>query len=225
MLPKDMHLKLDSIGNGVFVPQDSSKRALGSLIYVNKIECLREIVDFKSLGGFEFKNDMDILGNLVGASPNFFALPTEAHLGYLSMGNINSKSINEQYGGIFDAASLGQYILGVDPRNIKLPFLVNGFKNENSRINWKSLILHYDFDQEIIIARYENISYRIYNLHIHSKYFPSNKSIIYIYRFIKLLNKNKKSIVCLNLKNSINLTLRYLLINLINIIKKIVKNV
>ena len=74
---------------------------------------------------------------------------------------------NFQY--IFDAAAIGQYLGGVDPRNDNRN--TEGFVNETCIIKYN----HYHFDWIIIdeIKRpfiiINNLKYRIFNLHIHSK--------------------------------------------------------
>jgi hypothetical protein len=76
---------------------------------------------------------------------------------------------NSKFEGIFDAAAIGQYLGGVDPRNI--PGNTKGFINETCVVNYSK----YKFIWKLInnlkipFIQIENKDYPIYNLHIHSK--------------------------------------------------------
>ena len=82
------------------------------------------------------------------------------------------------FNSIFDAAAIGQYLGGVDPRNI--PGDTTGFINETCVVNysyykfiWKFNLILNIYQPYILI---DNIEILINNLHIHSK---SLKKFIY----------------------------------------------
>jgi hypothetical protein len=76
------------------------------------------------------------------------------------------------YGAIFDAAAIGQYLGGVDPRNI--PGNIRGFINETCVINYSKFSFHWEIDTQgrfVPKISKDDTSEKIpiINLHIHSK--------------------------------------------------------
>lgn len=77
---------------------------------------------------------------------------------------------DELFHSIFDAAALGQYVGGVDPRNCPSK---PGFINESCVFNPSLLHISWKKDnlgRKIPYATYKSLEYRINNLHIHSKF-------------------------------------------------------
>ena len=75
----------------------------------------------------------------------------------------------EDFNSIFDAAALGQYLGGIDPRNGKS---VPGFINESCVFNPALLQYEWILDEKgrrVPYMIYSGKEYRINNLHIHSK--------------------------------------------------------
>jgi len=75
-----------------------------------------------------------------------------------------------EFNSIFDAAALGQYLGGIDPRNGKSE---PGFINESCLFNPACLSYEWVVDaqgRKVPFAFYDGVYYRINNLHIHSKY-------------------------------------------------------
>lgn len=75
----------------------------------------------------------------------------------------------EDFNSIFDAAALGQYLGGIDPRNGPSK---QGFINESCVFNPSRLKFEWTVDEEgrkVPFAIFEEKRYRINNLHIHSK--------------------------------------------------------
>lgn len=124
---------------------------------------------------------------------HFFSLPTESYLMNKKYWNlIDPKNCD----GLFDAAAIGQYMLGVDPIHRKGKPSYNLFVNENSKINWNRVIFATD-EQKIFLNITNKISdnYQLYNLHIHSKNWKAFKSLLTNGNILKKLNKGKKSII------------------------------
>jgi hypothetical protein len=102
----DLDKRLNALGEGIFAPRDSTKRAIASLIYCNRPKyCLDELIGI--YGGTNYpKHDMEALGIYAIKYPhNFFALPTESFHYNSKKWNLLSPMI---VNGIFDAASIGQ---------------------------------------------------------------------------------------------------------------------
>ena len=76
---------------------------------------------------------------------------------------------SEPFNSIFDAAALGQFLGGIDPRNRPS---IPGFINESCVFNASYLKYAWEFDskgRKIPYALWDKKRYRINNLHIHSK--------------------------------------------------------
>jgi len=166
----DLNFLLNSTGSGLFCPRDNFKRGIASLIYINNHDALDVLHNFYENSRLEELNDMSILGRLLsGHSDLFFSLPTENFFS-TDVGWNTLKQVD--LGGIFDAAAIGQYLMGIDIRNSFLP-VFNGFSNENAGYDLNSLLFLLDASQSSLNAHnpLTNVSTKIYNLHIHSKNF------------------------------------------------------
>ena len=157
--------KLDKVGNGFFVPRDNLDRGIGSFIYCNNKTCIEEILK-KYLSTNNARNDMEALGLCLKEKNNFFSLPTES----FHQNSENWNILNPvDCGGIFDAAAIGQYCLGIDPNNNRYKPTYNFFKNENLLIDFESEIITSNKKELYINYIANNERIKIYNLHVHSK--------------------------------------------------------
>ena len=185
--------RLDKCGHGLFVPRDASDRAIASLIYCNRTESLNELTELYSCATPP-KHDMDALGIYSREYPgHFFSLPTESY-----EKNRQSWSIIEPgfLGGLFDAAAIGQYMLGVDPIHRKGRPSYNGFINENSNINWSEVVFDTDGKNLFLSPSGKAAdNYRLFNLHIHSKNWNAFESLLRNGPILKRLQGGKRSII------------------------------
>ena len=162
--------------DGLYIPYHKIGAAVASLVYIRDVETLSDLINFSLTQNFS--NEMQLIAEWGSNNPEkVFALPTFASelINYQNIENVyvmNSASI----GGIVDAAQIGQWVAGIDPRNVPIsnkpenkfadapnPFIVSSeilkdlkfafFKETNS------LFLGYGNNSQI----------RIFNLHIHSK--------------------------------------------------------
>ena len=161
--------------NQLVAIQDSNNRAICSYMYIHNYKVLEKFLDFikkETLDYTIFKNDMELMG-------------LYKHKKYF-----NNIPKNNEY--LFDGAAIGQYLGGVDPRNIEGN--TKGFINETSIFKPNLFI----FEKQI----YNNLNYwickkdllnsKIANLHIHSKNlceFSSDINIENIENFKVDLNK------------------------------------
>jgi hypothetical protein len=163
--------KLQPLDTKIATLQDSPNRAICSLVFIPNTQAISDFTDYVLLqfdGNVQITmNDMTLMGNY----HNKITLP-ESPLHPLA----------KQF-GVFDAASIGQYLGGVDFKNIPKEMIINpfinptkGFVNETSIFKpntvqyYKSRINNND--------NYNNIKYfigdkqsnlPINQLHIHSK--------------------------------------------------------
>lgn len=156
---------LDSVGKGIFAPRDVIDRAIPSLIYINEGSALEALCSNIFIRSGK-KNDMYLLGEFLRDSPQGYSLPTE------SVFNLNCQweTISAKLlGGIFDANAIGQFVLGIDPRNQPKKWIVhNGFINENIQANLNNCICSFETNGKLNLKMGLQ-TWRLYNLHIHSK--------------------------------------------------------
>jgi hypothetical protein len=192
--------RLDLIGKGFFLPTDSDTRGIGSLIYINDKDALEKLCKHYILNKSFIPNDMVLLGEMCQKYNNFFRLPTEKVISEISV-----KDDEDSYssvGGIFDAAAIGQYILGVDPRNINTS-LFNKFINENASINFDNITFNFNelSKKFTLIHKGNKNKYNLYNIHLHCKLidvFANNKKFN---KILNRLNNNKKTLISFNIYN------------------------
>ena len=189
---------LDLVGSGLFCPRDSIARGIASLIYVNNIDALVELSQEAVNSSNAGLNDMELFGKLLQSSKYYFGLPTEAAFNTESSGYWNYVKPDISY-GIFDSAAIGQFLFGIDPKNIKGP-LYNGFENENKGYDlWR---LKYSIDIEKGIASITNKdtseSKNLYNIHVHSKLFHQLIDSDHLKSILFTLDKGDKTLMSVN---------------------------
>lgn len=132
--------RLDQIGRGIFVPRDHYDRAIASLIYINDIDSLLALVNKISFSNVcRFVNDMQVLGDLARRNDHVISLPTESILNSSCIKFVSPNICD----GLFDAASLGQYLFGIDPRNSPMP-IFNQYVNEYASHSLSQSKFHLD---------------------------------------------------------------------------------
>lgn len=151
--------------NYMYIPFDSYKRNIASILYIPNKEVFKNI-----LNNYNFKiNDMEnfvLIKSKTGLIQNF---PI-----FIKNENLTEEQIfvcenSGLFPFIFDAAAIGQYLGGVDPRNICGN--TEGFINETCVIKYNN----YNFLFKIVdnmkkpFIIIENNEIPIFNLHIHSK--------------------------------------------------------
>jgi hypothetical protein len=101
-------------------------------------------------------------------SKNIYSLPTDSSL---SINKCEWDYVDPAYcNGLFDAASVGQFLFGIDGRHLIGP-LKNHFVNETSIHKFQDIKIKYcDFDNCFFISN-STKKYKLYNIHVHSKIF------------------------------------------------------
>jgi len=154
----------------IYLPFDTFTRNIASIMFIPNHSVFKTVLD-----KYDFaKNDMEnfsIIQSQTGLIENFPIFINDPN------GSPEYQFVTRGYENfhmIFDAAAMGQYLGGVDPRNI--PGDTTGFVNETCIIKYN----HYRFVWNeiddikcpfIVVedAEGNNCSYPIFNLHIHSK--------------------------------------------------------
>ena len=169
--------------NVIYIPFDTFSRNIASIMFIPSAEVFKMVLD-----RYDFsKNDME---NFYGIQKQTGLIQNLPIFPRLDIGSRENTSFSSEYdfvtsnyslfnGFIFDAAAIGQFIGGVDPRNI--PGDTTGFINETCIIKyntysviWKTMNdsgggYSVDNDIKCPFLVVNNTHIPIFNLHIHSK--------------------------------------------------------
>ena len=151
--------------NYIYLPFDTFKRNIASIMFIPSCDIFKNILD-----NYDFsKNDMEnfsIIKNKTGLIKTLPIFPkintTNEEINFVSE---NFKDFNL----IFDAAAMGQYLGGIDPKNDSSNTI--GFVNETCVIKYNNYKFFYNVIDNIKkpFLLINNIPFRVFNLHIHSK--------------------------------------------------------
>ena len=210
----ELDSKFERKGKGLFVPRDSINRAIASFFYCNDNNTFDQLIKM-FLPPFNAKNDMLAFGNLSKVSKNLFNLPTESYCKNSKYWKIISPDYSN---GIFDAASIGQYCLGIDPKINKFKPTHNLFVNENAKADFNNLQIKSNGNQLFVKAGPNEKVYKLFNLHVHSKDIKKAINLINKKKIYKKLQKKKKVIVAHRYK-----MIYFLPRTIINILRYLIK--
>lgn len=152
--------------DGFYGNRGSDYRCIPGIVYLPNVDVLKSILDTFS----NSKNDMQNFGLYYKHNTDqCVTLPIIKQNSQYNVSDLYNQHYNE-FEGIFDAAAMGQYLGGVDPRNIKGDS--KGFVNETCKIKYNSykFVFHSNengFKLPYIVV--DNQEVPIFTLHIHSK--------------------------------------------------------
>ena len=149
----------------LYIPFDTYNRNIASIMYIPNFIVFKNILD-----KYDFtKNDMENFSYIkqnTGLIQNFPIFPSKF---VTSHEELFVSENYDKFNIIFDAAAMGQFLGGVDPRNI--PGNSSGFINETCVIKYNKynfiLETHNNVRKPFLIVNDTKIP--IFNLHIHSK--------------------------------------------------------
>lgn len=193
---------LESLENrGVFFPFHSRKEGIASVFFCNNHESLRSFIDFSMVDAFQ--NEMTLLGDWAADSPkHVFALPTLGSVIGSSpkafvdqVQEVNHKEI----GGIVDAAQLGQWVGGIDPKHVPISDTpkTKYFNSSSDRcVSLKQLQkikFQLNKNDDCLSINFDgNMPLQVFNLHLHSKAHKSlSGSDSRMYEFFKWANSDE----------------------------------
>ena len=145
------------------------------------------------------KNDMTLLGHLLATSDLFFSLCTEN--AFQDLDSIAWKRVSAEVShGIFDAAAIGQFLFGIDPRNGSI-LLTNGYENENKGCDlWRLQYSLKDKSNTFELTHPETgKSVNLFNIHVHSKLFKQLSNENRLSRILDRVNQGKKTLMNIDL--------------------------
>jgi len=151
--------------NYIYLPFDTFSRNIASIMYIPSVEIFKSVLDHYNFS----KNDMEnfsIIKTQSGLIQNLPIFPTLTD-------SLEHQYVTSNYdlfkGYIFDAAAIGQYLGGVDPRNISGD--TTGFINETCIIKYNTYSFRWvsidNIERPFLMMNGKHIP--IFNLHIHSK--------------------------------------------------------
>lgn len=163
--------------NVIGVTRDSNHRCIGGVVYVPSGESLNgyleyvsenpQLNDMKSLSDYLSDKNCSYLPVIYPEYEEQQKLVNQCGEGLDEKYEIGSKA--KEFGLIFDAAALGQYIGGID--KIHNPGDTRGFVNETAcyhpgKMNCKWVI---EDGRRVPVIDGEDYCYKVFNLHIHCK--------------------------------------------------------
>lgn len=162
---------------GLFFPLHSEGKAVASVFYCNDLTALRSLVQDATTGE-SFDNEMQLLLRWSQANPKCFgALPTLADIRPDQDNQVISSVISSSsIGGIVDAAELGLWVGGRDPRNLNWripPTNLYSYPPPRARMarsTLESLTFTLRLEPSGLEVRVGNSApINLFNLHLHSK--------------------------------------------------------
>lgn len=166
---------------GIGAVFDHDERCIPSFMYIASIEAMTDLVQFIAHHASRGMTDMQIIAYYKkerGEYVEHLPIITKEYVTQYSLRSSRGDEPrdmaayyhnSDRFRSIFDGAALGQYLGGIDPRNgVSLP----GFVNETCVFNPSHLEVRWQKDSKgrnIPYAVFKDGSYRINNLHIHSK--------------------------------------------------------
>jgi hypothetical protein len=155
-------------------PMESSQMGIASLLFLKDSNTSKTLVNM-AIEAIEHDGqitDMSLLGRVAHSTQlNFSPLPTlkrsfaDALTGTTETELFCSEQLDSP--GVFDGITLGQYLLGVDPRNSR-GFLILHKKQKTHAVKAEMLSFKYERKDELQISNNQE-AVDIYNLHNHSK--------------------------------------------------------
>lgn len=171
---------------GIGYPLSNLDEGVASTLFIRDSECgeylrsyiVREIqkspnsTDCTILGSLYKENNSEIT---IGILPTIIPSTSNLNESFDPAAHQVMSEGSEFFGGIFDAATWGQYLLGIDPRNN------SGFKHiygvqPHHPCNPHSTTIWFDEITQVPIAKIGKEQLPLFSLHIHSK---SKKAFIY----------------------------------------------
>ncbi len=182
---------------GAFLPFHNKFSAVASVFYCNHKDVLRSFLNY-SRTGEAFPNEMVILARwALENRDHVFSLPTLASMTNPIPGDAIKVISESRLNGIVDAAQLGQWVGGIDPRNV--PILSkpkNHFVDEPSEMLLSGeQLMHMKLELiksegRLVCNLRDQFQVNLYNLHIHSKIHESLlRSTIALDRLFLLSNQ------------------------------------
>lgn len=200
----DMLVERLEAGNnqGVFFPLHNAEKGVASVFYCNSKLAFRDLIETAG-SGEGFANEMVLLARWARGAGDFFELPTLSDSTRLDGDIQNNKRIGN-LGGVVDAAELGLWVGGRDPRNLPVserPTTKYSYPQGGATLSsgfLGGIRFRYDPDERSLWVRDPDAGgeTQVYNLHIHSKvhkWLHSDPGALY--RLFEIANSKLKAVL------------------------------
>jgi hypothetical protein len=174
---------------GIAATFDNDGRCIPGFLYVKNSEAMNRLAksfsdhakenlfDMHLIAAFKNENHDGVIDHLPIITQEYIdEHPLVTPSGLAVVNKAKYAQNIDAFKSVFDAAALGQFLGGIDPRNdVSVP----GFINESCVFNPSSIKIEWIVDEQNRRAPYvvyPHAKYRINNLHIHSKYLERFKS-------------------------------------------------
>jgi hypothetical protein len=154
----------------IYLPFDSYSRSITSIVYIPEHSLFKLALDQYNYGEddmYNFSNIQAAVPGLIDQFPIYRSL-----LSHTSEQNHVCTNF-DRFNFIFDAAAIGQYLGGIDPRNLATPGDSRGFINETCVIKYDKCSFEWINGNDGIVRPIavtdSGVRVPIFNLHIHSK--------------------------------------------------------
>ena len=151
----------------ILLTMDSQNRCIPGIMYIPNYLLLEQCLQNFQKGLNDMQNWANCYHNL---TPIIDTLPIFNELTNTPVQYMITKNF-KHYNAIFDAAAIGQYLGGIDPRNIPGKNTI-GFINETCIIDYSKFNIQWVIDEnhlKVPVITINNTTIPIVNLHIHSK--------------------------------------------------------
>jgi hypothetical protein len=178
---KMLHAFEEAHFKGIALPFHAIDRGVASVLYCNDIKSLKSLIDFaKELNSFD--NEMVLISQWAIKNPHMIKLlPTLAsEVKNIDVFNLSGLEIipATKINGVVDAAQIGQWIGGQDPRNVNIrdtpknKYVESPSEEILSYDELSRIDLSLDPDKSLMISYDKSIAQNLYNIHLHSKLHP-----------------------------------------------------
>lgn len=162
---------------GLNYPLHTRELGVASILYVNRVEALEELLSFAA-SGRRFQHEMELLGQFQAMHPEYaFPIPTLGDV--VGMGSAaafpSTAASAEIVGAIADAAQVGLWTAGQDPRNLPMRsrpeshFAQSRDKRLLTREQLEHLRASWDRDCQKFTLKMQGLAWTIHNIHLHAK--------------------------------------------------------
>jgi hypothetical protein len=222
--------------SGIFIPFHSNTEAVASVFYCNNMDALTSLLT--AARTTNYIHEMELIATWAKNNPNLtIALPTIfskfRHPNILTPKNI-TELLSTDLNGIVDGMEVGQWIAGVDPRNVNIfrtpknKWIETSIEKVISRKQFEKFQFHINFKNFSLDVFVDDIFItKIYNLHIHSKIHPTLTSLTSLevekkklVKFFEITNQEKAVTLESTRGIQINYFINSELHNLLDIIRK-----
>ena len=164
---------------GLFFPFHTSNTGIASVFFSNSPKALGALVN-DALTSKTYPDEMHFLADWADRNPSmFYGLPTIADYQIEENTQTIDLSVADYPGfrGAVDGVQIGQWVAGIDPRNLELgelsrtkfPSAPNSHLLSNESLNNLTFSLN---EQNLLVVAGGGTQHLLFNLHIHSKIHP-----------------------------------------------------